>query len=311
MKLERVQGTLEEVIERLQDHDMQTVATCESFTLQRWQEVPSTIAPSSRPTTPNGRISAARSESGVLSEAGFSERSIPMSAYQFNDMETRGKGVLVLDGTQTKAYTVKAREQKKGLDSKPPEAGVPMIVFPVGSSKPPTKTTKPAPLASIPEPEEGDEVLAAQDGSKQRMAIDSQMFIKTPSKKERPKPRGALRRARHRLKNFRKPRSKAGPRPAPEASGDGVNPLIIPMVVDKPGDAFVGVITGAPPLRVPAQAPVTPRKSPKPTIERFLQVPGASQNSASGNPSGGPGDIRKPSVRILWSSTLNPSNQEI
>jgi len=309
VKLERVQGTLEEVIERLQDHDMQTVATCESFTLQRWQEVPSTIALSSRPTTPNGQISAVRSESGVLSEAGFSERSVPMSAYRFNDMETRGKAVLVSDGTQTKAYTVKAREQKKGLDPKPPEAGVLGAGSSACSSKPPTKATKPAPLASIPEPEEGGEVLDATDDSKPRMAIGSQMFIKALSKEEGPKPRGALRRAQHRLKNFRKPRSKDGLRPAPEASGDGVNMLITPTAVGKLRNASVGVIIGTPPLQVPA----TPRKTPKLAMERFSQVPGTSQNSAPGNPSGGPRDIRKPSVRILWSSarTLNPSNQEI
>lgn len=216
MKLERVEEILKEVIERLQDHDMQTVATCESFTLQRWQEVPSTVAPSSRPTTPNDQIS----ESGILSEAGFSERSLPMSAYQFNDMEARGKGVLILDGTQAKAYTVKARKQKKGLDSKPPEAGVPSAGSSAGSSKPPTKTTKPALLASIPEPEEGDEVLDVKNDSKPGMAIDSQTFIKTPSKKEGPKPCGALRRARHRLKNFpKKRRSKVDLMPVPKEKG--------------------------------------------------------------------------------------------
>ena len=220
MKLERVQEILKEVIERLQDHDMQTVATCESFTLQRWQEAPSTIAPSSRPTTPNDQISAARSESGILSEAGFSERSIPMSAYQFNDMEARGKGVLISDGTQAKAYTVKARKQKKGLDSKPPEAGVPSAGSSAGSSKPPTKATKPALLASIPEPEEGDEVLDVKDDSKPGIAIDSQTFIKITSKKEGPKPREALRRARHRLKNFpKKRRSKVDPMPVPKEKG--------------------------------------------------------------------------------------------
>ena len=219
MKLERVQEILKEVIERLQDHDMQNVATCESFTLQRWQEVPSTIA-SSRPTTPNDQISAARSESGILSEAGFSERSIPMSAYQFNDMEARGKGVLISDGTQAKAYTAKPHKQKKGLDSKPLEAGVPSAGSSAGSSKPPTKGTKLALLASIPEPEEGDEVLDVKDDSKLGMAIDSQTFIKAPSKKEGPKPRGALHRARHRLKNFpKKRRSKVDPMPVPKEKG--------------------------------------------------------------------------------------------
>ncbi|PUU82364.1 hypothetical protein B9Z19DRAFT_1120853 [Tuber borchii] len=160
MKLERVQGALEEVIERLQDHDMQTVATCESFTLRRWQEVPST------PTIPNDQISVARSDSGIFSEAGFSVRSISMSAYQFNDMETRGKGFLISDGTHTKAYTVEARKQKEGLDSKQKEVGVPMAGSSGRSSKPPTKPTKPAPLNSIPEPEEEDEVPNAKDDSK-------------------------------------------------------------------------------------------------------------------------------------------------
>ena len=221
---------------------MQTVATCESFTLQRWQEVSSTIAPSSRPTTPNGRISAARSEPGVLSEAGFSERSVPMSAYRLNDMETRGKAVLVSDGTRTKAYTVKAREKNKVLDSKPPEAGDPTVGSSVGSSKPPTKITKSAPLDSIPEPEERDEVLGVKDDSKPRMAIDSQMFIKTPSKEERPRPRGALRRTRHRLKNLaKKHRSKVDPIQVPEEKG-----------------------------RV---APETTHDTPGFSIERFLQGP--------------------------------------
>ncbi|PUU82365.1 hypothetical protein B9Z19DRAFT_1041110 [Tuber borchii] len=207
MQLERVQEILKEVIERLQDHDMQTVATCESYALQRWQEVLSTIAPSSRPTTPNDQISVARSESGMLSEAGFSERSIPMSAYQFNDMETRGKGVLISDGTQAKAYTVKARKQKAGAPN-------------AGSSKPPTKATGPALLARIPEPEEGDEVLDVKDDSKPGMTIDSQTFIKTPSKTGGPKPRGALRRARHRLKNFpKKRRSKVDLMPVPTEKG--------------------------------------------------------------------------------------------
>ena len=310
MKLERVEGALEEVIERLQDRDMQTVATYESFTLQRWQEAPSTIA-SSRPTTPNYQISAARSESEILSEAGFSERSIPMSAYQFNDMGARGKGVLISDGTQAKAYAVKAHKQRKGLDLKPPEARVPSTGSSAGSSKPLTKATKPAPLASIPEPEEGDEVLDAKDDGKPGMTIDSQTFIKTPSKKERPKPPGALYKTRHRLKNFRKPRPKADSKPTPQVSGDGVNPLITPKAVEKPRYASAGAIIRAPPLRALAQAPVAPRKSPKLAMERFLQVVRTPQNSAPGNPSRGLGDTQKPLVSILWSSTLNPSNQEI
>ena len=231
-----------------------------------------------------------------------------MSAYQFNDMEARGKGVLISDGTQAKAYTVKARKQRKGLDSKPPEAGVSSAGPSAGSSKPPTKTTKPAVLASILEPEE---VLDVKDDSKPGMAIDSQTFIKTSSKKERPKPPGALYKTRHRLKNFRKPRPKADSKPAPQISGDGVNPLITPEAVGKPRYASAGAIIRAPLLRALAQAPVTPRKSPMLAMERFLQVVRTPQNSAPENPSRGPGDIQKPLVRILWSSTLNPSNQEI
>ena len=282
MKLERVQDILKEVIERLQDHDMQTVATCESFTLQRWQEVPSTIA-SSRPTTPNDQISAARSESGILSEAGFSERSIPMSAYQFNDMEARGKGVLISDGTQAKAYTVKARKQNKGLDSKPLEAGVPSAGSSAGSSKPPTKATKLALLASIPEPEKGDEVLDVKDDSKPGMAIDSQTFIKTPSKKEGPKPRGALRRARHRLKIFRKPRSKVDLRILLEGLEGG-------GAVDIPRDASLAMIAKAPPLR----EPVAPCEPSKLVMKKFLR----SQNSAPKNMHNNPTSPWKPVVRM-------------
>ena len=286
MKLERVQEILKEVIERLQDHDMQTVATCESFTLQRWQEVPSTIA-SSRPTTPNNQISAAHSKSRILSEAGFSERSIPMSAYQFNDMETRGKGFLISDGTQVKAYTVRARKQKKGLDSKPLEAGVPSVGSSAAPSKLPTKTTRPALLASIPEPEEGDEALDVKDDSKPGMTIDSQTFIKTPSKKERPKPRGALRRARHCLKIFRKPRSKADLRTLlkrPEGGG----------AVHIPRDVSSAMITKAPPLRELA----APCESPKLAMKKFLW----SQNSAPKNMHSNPTSPRKPVVRISRSS---------
>ena len=183
MILERVQGTLEEVIERLQDRDMKTVATCESFTLQRWQEVPSTITSSSRPTTPNDQISATRSESGILSEAGFSERSIPMSAYQFNNMEARGKGVLISDGTQAKAYTVKACKQKKVLDPKSPEARAPMAGSSGRPSKLPIKITKPAPLTSIPEPEEGNEVPRAKNDSESKMSAGIQIPIKTPKQR--------------------------------------------------------------------------------------------------------------------------------
>ena len=219
MKLERVQGTLEEVIERLQDHDMQTVATCESFTLRRWQEVPSTIAPWSPPTTPNDQISFARSDSGIFSEAGFSVRSIPMSAYQFNDMETRGKGVLISGGAQTKAYTVEARKQKEGLDLKPPEAGVSMAGSSGRSSKPPTKPTKPAPLTSIPEPEEEDEVPSAKDDRKSIMSAGIQMPIKTPRQEELPKSHKALRGVRHRIKNFPKRRTEVDFIPVPEEKG--------------------------------------------------------------------------------------------
>ncbi|KAG0133565.1 hypothetical protein HOY82DRAFT_517126 [Tuber indicum] len=214
MKLERVQGTLEEVIERLQDHDMQTVATCESFTLQRWQEVPSTIGPSSRPTTPNGQIPVARSESGILSEAGFSERSIPMSAYQFNDMGNRGKGVLISDGTGTKAYTVKTGTLKKAYNSKPSVERVTRAGPPASSSKLQIKSTKPTPLATIPEPEDEDE---AKNDSNPGAATASQTFIKIPGKKRHLKPRRALSRARYRLRNFpKKPTSKADPILVPE-----------------------------------------------------------------------------------------------
>ncbi|KAG0634312.1 hypothetical protein HOY80DRAFT_1018554 [Tuber brumale] len=302
-KLERVQGALEEVIERLQDHDMQTVATCESFTLQRWQEVPSTIAPSSRPTTPNGRISAARSESGILSEAGFSERSIPMSAYQFNDMGNRGKGVLISDGTGTKAYTVKTGTQKKASDSEPPVEGVTRAGPPTSSSKLQTKSTKSTSLAIIPEPEEGDGVLEAKNDNNPKMAAASKTVIKTPSKKGRLKPRGALGRARYRLRNFPgKPRSGVDPGPARGGSGDGARPFVAPGAVDKPQDASAGVITKALPLRAPARAPVTAPESPTLAMERFLQVLNTPPNPISGDPSGGPGNIRKPSggTYAIW-----------
>ncbi|CUS08712.1 unnamed protein product [Tuber aestivum] len=282
MKLERVQGALEEVIERLQDHNTKTVATCESFTLQRWQDVPSTIAPSSRPATPNGQTSAARSESGILSEAGFSERSIPMSAYQFNDMGNRGKGVLVSDGTQTKAYTVKAGSKKKASNPKPPEAGVTRAGSPASSSKPQTRSMKPTPLSSIPEPEEGDAVLEAKDYGKLEMAAVSRTVKRDPSKSERLQPSGALRGVRHRLKNLRKAGPKANTRTVPEDLEHG-------GVVHGPRDT---------PLAEKAPAP-TPSGSPKLAMEKFLQ----NQDSAPKDTSNNPINSRKLVVRkahAIW-----------
>ncbi|PWW74044.1 hypothetical protein C7212DRAFT_353666 [Tuber magnatum] len=296
MKLERVQGTLDEVVERLQDHGMQTVATCESFTLQRWQEVPSTIPLSSRPTTPDGRVSVPPSESGILSEAGFSERSIPMSAYQFNDMGTRGIGVLVSDGTQTKAYTVRNGKHRGASDSRPPEAGAPRAGSPrigspragsprIGSprtgspasfSTPPTRSSKSTPLVSIPEPEEGDGAQGGRDDSKPGEAPTRQEFIAIPSRREGLKLRGALRSAWNHLENIRKPRSKV------EELKDG-------GAVHQLRDASLAVILNAPPLRVMDCEPATRRESSKLVVERFLQVLKASPDLTSGNLFGGPG----------------------
>ncbi|CUS08411.1 unnamed protein product [Tuber aestivum] len=281
-RLERVQGTLEEVVDRLQDHGMQTVATCESFTLQRWKEVPSTTALSSRPTTPDGRVSVAPSESGILSEAGFSERSIPMSAYQYNEMGARGIGVLVSDGTQTKAYTVRNAKQRGAADSKPPETGVPRSGSPASFSTPPTRSSKSTPLVSIPEPEEGDGAQGCRDDGKPKEAPVIQAFITIPSKIECLMPREALRNARHHLENFRKPRSKAE-----ELEGGG-------GAVHKLRDASLAVILNAPPLRVLACEPVTRHESRKLAVERFLQVLKTSPDLTSGNLFGGPGNIRKP-----------------
>ncbi|KAG0637359.1 hypothetical protein HOY80DRAFT_278220 [Tuber brumale] len=281
-RLERLQGTLDEVVERLQDRGMQTVATYESFTLQRWKEISSTIAPS-RSTTPDGQASVARSESGVHSEAAFSERSIPISAYQFNDMEARGIGVLISDGTQTKAYTVKTGTQKKVSYSKPLEAGAPRAGSPASFSIPPTRSTKSTPLVGIPEPGEGDGVQGGEGGeggSKLEEAAASQTFIGVPSGGGRLNPRGAFRRARHHLENFRKPRPKT------EESEDG-------GAVHKLRDASLAVILNVPPLRVLSCKPAT-LESHRFAMERLLRVLKASPNLTSGNLFGGPGSIQKP-----------------
>ncbi|PWW77028.1 hypothetical protein C7212DRAFT_278972 [Tuber magnatum] len=290
MKLERVQGALEEVIERLQDHDMQTVATCESFTLQRWQDVPSAIASSSRPATPNGQASAARSESGILSEAGFSERSIPMSAYQFNDMGNRGKGILISDGRQTKAYTVTAGIKKKASNSKPPETGVSRAGSPASSPKPRTKSLKSTPLASVPEPAGEDETQGVKDdsGPKEAGAVNRDP-VTIPSKKTSTKPRGSLRRVRHRLKNFREMGISKTPGEVPEdPENDPLLTIKVPQTTWEENNSVIG-IARAPPL----QRPRAPRQPSNVAVEKFLRGLKAPPDPASKSQFEGPGGRQK------------------
>jgi hypothetical protein len=273
----RVRGSPGEYIGRLQAPSMSTVA--QIFILRRREGYSSKIALSSHPTAPDGQVSAARSESGILSEEGFPEQSIPVSAHQFKDMGARGIGVLTPDVTQTGACAVGASAQEEVSYSKPSEAGAPRAESSASSPKPATRSSKLTPPVG-PEPGEGDGVHGGEDNSKPKEAAASGSFTEIPSGKERLKPRGLFRSARHRLENFRKPRSKAKELEGGEA-------------VHKLRDASLAVALNAPPLRVLACEPVT-RESHRFAMERLLRVLKVSSSLTPGNLFGGLGGIQKP-----------------